>query len=174
MDNIIISKQEQRIVDAAIKLGNWFLSLPEVGDKEAGIIKAVQASLTMLPAVEDGVLSLYGFSIEKGNSTHGLVRGWDVSLENSSETPGLLEIFSSYILIPEPIEQQAIAEKESHEVYMHWNAGEQGQNVAVDAATKWIEEVSKPLQYFDNGDILRLEMVHKNNYAELQLQHPIC
>ena len=174
MTNIIISKQDKPTIDAAIKLGDWFLSLPEVGDNEAKIIKAVQSSLAKLPDVDDEILSLYGFSIEKGDSTSGLVRGWDVSLENSTETPGLLEVFSSYILIPEPVEQEAIIEKESHEIYLHWNAGEQHQNKDAKSVTRWIEETSKPLQYFASGDVLRLEMVHNDGYAEIEIAYPIC
>ena len=171
MANINILKQDKTVINAAIKLGDWLLSLPEVAGSDADSIKAIQQTLKKLPKINDGTLSMYGVSIERGDENQGLVRGWDVSVEyfaNDHERQGGLELFSSYISIPESTDNIFVVEKEKNEVYFHWPIGDAGPMISPQQQKQWIDDVSQPLQFFQAGDRLRLEVVHQEHYAEIE------
>ena len=171
MANINISKQDKTVINAAIKLGDWLLSLPEVEGSAADSIKAIQQALKKLPKINDGTLSMYGVSIERGDENQGLVRGWDMSLEyfaNDNDRQGGLELFSSYISIPESTDELILAEKDENEMYFHWPVGDAGPLISQQQQKQWIDDVSQPLQFFRAGDRLRLEVVHQDYYAEIE------
>lgn len=170
MANINIAKQDKAVINAAIKLGDWILSLPEVENKDADSIKAIQQALKKLPKISDGTLSMYGVSIERGDEDKGLVRGWDISLEyfaNDKDKQGGLELFSSYIPIPESTEKNVLMEKAKNEVYFQWPVGDVGPLIPLPQSKQWCEEVKNPMQFFQIGDRLRLEIVHQSYYAEI-------
>ncbi len=170
MANINIAKQDKAVINAAIKLGDWILSLPEVKNKDAESIKAIQQVLKKLPKINNGTLAMYGVSIERGDENQGLVRGWDMSLEYFAEDKdkqGGLELFSSYISIPESTEENVLAEKAENEVYFQWPVGSDGVLVTVQQSKQWCDEVNNPMQFFQTGDRLRLEIVHQDYYAEI-------
>ena len=170
MANIIISKQDETLINAAIKLGDWLLSLPEVSELNGKKIRAIQQALKKLPKINDGTLSMYGFSIERGDENEGLVRGWDVSLEyftNDYERQGGLELFSSYIVIPESTDKIILADKNKNEVYFQWSIGNESTLIGSQQCKQWLDDLALPLQYFQAGDRLRLEIVHQDHYAEI-------
>jgi len=171
MANISISKQDKAVIKAAVKLGDWLLSLPEVQDKDAETIKAIQQALEKLPKINDGTLSMFGLSIERGDEEQGLVRGWDVSLEyfaNDPERQGGLELFSSYIVIPETNDATVLEEKANSEVYFHWPVAGGSPLMTEQQVKQWCDDVAEPLRYWQAGDRLRLEIVHQDHYAEIE------
>jgi hypothetical protein len=127
MANILVDTSHKPLIKAASRLGDWLLSLDALSVEDKQAVKAVQKALEKLPKLNDGTLAMYGFSLEQGNETAGLVRGWDVSLEyfaNDPERQGGLELFSSYIPIPETTDADVLAIKKQNEVYFHWPVGD--------------------------------------------------
>ena len=170
MANIIISKQDETLINAAINLGDWLLSLPEVSELNGNKIKAIQQALKKLPKINDATFSMYGFSIERGDEREGLVRGWDVSLEYFSDDhdrQGGLELFSSYISVPESTDKAVLENKANSEVYFHWPVDNVGSQMSQERQQLWINDISKPMRYWQAGDRLRLEIVHQDHYAEI-------
>lgn len=170
MAKIIISKQDNTLINATIKIGDWLLSLPEVGDLNGRKIKAIQQELKKLPIIHNATFSMYGFSIERGDEHEGLVRGWDVSLEyfaDDHERQGGLELFSSYISIPESTDEAVLAKKANNEVYFHWPVADAGSIISTEQRQLWIDDVSNPMQFWQPGDRLRIEIVHQDHYAEI-------
>lgn len=171
MTHILLDKNHQPLINAAIQLGDWLLTLDNVMDADKSAIKAVQTALKKLPEIEGGTLAMYGFSIERGDQNSGLVRGWDVSLEyfaKDAEQQGGLEIFSSYIPVPESADSAVLVEKASREVYFHWPIGETCSVISAESAQQWIDEISQPLEHVEAGDRLRIEIVHGEHYAEIE------
>lgn len=170
MANINLTKQHKPLIQAAIKLGDWLLSLPEIKGEDAEVIKSIQQALAKLPKLNDGTLAMYGFSIERGDDLAGLVRGWDVSLEyfaSDLERQGGLELFSSYIPIPETTDKSVLALKKQNEVYFNWPVGDTCSLIPPQQQQQWIAEVSNPATYLQQGDRLRIEAVFANDYVEV-------
>jgi hypothetical protein len=170
MAQIQIEKHHKPLIQAAVKLGDWLLSLPNVSDSDAKVIKSVQQALVKLPKVKDGSLAMFGVSIEHGDETSGLVRGWDVSLEyfaNDAERQGGLEVFSSYIPIPETDEETVLALKEQSEVYFHFPVGDIAGFIDPKHQKQWIEETINPRQFIQEGDRLRVEVLFNEQYVEI-------
>jgi len=171
MAHIQLSEAHQPILKAAIALGNWLLTLDGLSQQDKTAIENVQSALLTLPVLKEDTLAMYGFSIERGDSEQGLVRGWDISLEyfaGDPEQQGGLEIFSSYIPIPETTNKQLVAQKKRNEVYFHWSMGDVCSFVPEKQATQWINDVTDPLQYAQPGDLLRIEVVYQQHYVELE------
>jgi|SRR5690554_1673843 len=171
MTHILLDKNHQPLIAAAIQLGDWLLTLGNLTDADKDAIKAVQTALKKLPEIHDRTMAMYGFSIERGDQNSGLVRGWDLSLEyfaNDAERQGGLEVFSSYIPIPETTDTAVLAEKKNREIYFHWPLGDICSFIKAEQAQQWIDEVSRPLQYIEAGDRLRIEIVHQQYYAEIE------
>lgn len=170
MTHIQLNDIHQPLLQAAIHLGEWLLMLEGLAEQDKSAIKNVQSALLKLPAIEDDTLAMYGFSIEQGDLQQGLVRGWDISLEYfpaETERQGGLEIFSSYLPLPETTNKQLLAEKKQHEVYFHWPIGDICSFISTAQATQWINAISDPLQYAQSGDRLRIEVVYQQQYVEL-------
>jgi hypothetical protein len=171
MANINLTNDHKPLVKAAVSLGDWLCSLPEVKQSDIELIKTIQTSLSRLPKISDGTLAMFGFSIERGNEQAGLVRGWDVSIEyfaNDPQQQGGLEIFSSYIPLPETTDKSVLANKKQAEVYFHWPVGDTCSLITADQKQQWIEEVTKPEQFLQAGDRLRVELVFGQQYAEIE------
>ncbi|MEX0615446.1 MAG: hypothetical protein WD177_06005 [Methylophaga sp.] len=171
MAHIQLSEAHQPILKAAIALGNWLLTLDGLSQQDKAAIENVQSALLTLPELKEDTLAMYGFSIERGDSVQGLVRGWDISLEYFTADPeqqGGLEIFSSYIPIPETTDTQLLAQKKRNEVYFHWSIGDVCSYVPEKQAAQWINDVTDPLQYAQPGDRLRIEVVYQQHYVELE------
>lgn len=169
MSHILLDKTHPPIIQAAIQLGDWLLSLENLTEQDKTAIKAVQQALQKLPEVEEDILAMYGFSFERGDAENGLVRGWDISLEYNAGAPeqqGGLEIFSSYIPLPHTNDPDVLAEKQQREVYFHWPIGDICSFIKAEQAQQWIEDVSQPLQFIEAGDRLRIEIVYQQFYAE--------
>tara|TARA_R110002073_G_scaffold65591_4_gene163849 strand:- start:6743 stop:7279 length:537 start_codon:yes stop_codon:yes gene_type:complete len=169
MPHILLDKTHPPIIQAAINLGDWLLSLENLSEQDKTAIKAVQDALQKLPEIDDDILAMYGFSFERGDADDGLVRGWDISLEynaNDPEQQGGLEIFSSYIPLPDTTDPVVLAEKKQREVYFHWPVGDICSFIKAEQAQQWIDDVSQPLQFIEAGDRLRIEIVYQNFYAE--------
>lgn len=169
MSHILLDKAHPPIIQAAIQLGDWLLSLENLTEQDKTAIKAVQQALQRLPEVEEDILAMYGFSFERGDAENGLVRGWDISLEYNAGDPeqqGGLEIFSSYIPLPDTNDPDVLAEKQQREVYFHWPIGDICSFIKAEQAQQWIEDVSQPLQFIEAGDRLRIEIVYQQFYAE--------
>ena len=173
MANINLTNEHKPILTAALALGDWLCSLPEAKDTDIALIKMIQRSLAKLPKLNDGTLAMYGFSIERGTDEVGLVRGWDVSLEYFASDPdqqGGLEIFSSYIPLPETTDENVLAAKKQAEVYFNWPIGDTCSLILPDQQKRWIDEVTKPEQFLQEGDRLRVELVFGQQYAEIDCQ----
>lgn len=173
MANIKLDKTHKPLIKAALSFGDWLLSQDALTDSDREAVKLIQQSLNKLPKVNDGTLAMYGFSIEQGDEQNGLVRGWDISLEYFADDPeqqGGLEIFSSFIPIPEVNDPEALAEKKCHEVYFHWPIGDICNLISPDKAKQWIEEITKPEQLASTGQRLRIEIVFNDYYGEIELE----
>lgn len=172
MANIQLDKSHKILLKAAVSLGDWLVKQDALSDADKAAVKSIQQSLNKLPKVNDGTLAMYGFSLEQGDETAGLVRGWDVSLEyfaNDAERQGGLELFSSYIPIPESTEPTVLALKKQNEVYFHWPIGDICNLVKPEQAQQWIEAVAKPELLRQNGQRLRIEIVFGDYYGEVEL-----
>ncbi len=175
MAHIQLSDSHKPILNAAIALGNWLLTFDGLSQQNKAAIQGVQSALRTLPTLKEDILAMYGFSIERGDSEQGLVRGWDISLEYFTADPeqqGGLEIFSSYIPIPETSDKQLLVQKKRNEVYFHWSIGDVCSYVPEKQAEQWINDVTDPLQYAESGDRLRIEVVYQQHYVELEF--PLC
>lgn len=171
MPHILLDKTHPLIIQAAINLGDWLLTLEDLSVQDKTAIKAVQDALKKLPEIEEDILAMYGFSFERGDADNGLVRGWDISLEYNANDPdqqGGLEIFSSYIPLPDTNDPEVLADKKQHEVYFHWPIGDICSFIKAEQAQQWIDDISQPLQFIEAGDRLRIEIVHQQFYAEYE------
>lgn len=169
MPHILLDKNHLPVIQAAIHLGDWMITLENLTEADKTAIKAVQEALKKLPQIDDDILAMYGFSIERGDTEQGLVRGWDISLEHVSGDPDQqagLEIFSSYIPIPETSNEAVLAEKQKKEVYFHWPIGDVCSYIKPEQAQRWMDDINQPLQFIEAGDRLRIEIVYQQFYAE--------
>lgn len=172
MANILLDKSHKPLLKAASQLGNWLLSLDALSEDDKQAVRAVQKAVDKLPKLNDGTLAMYGFSLEQGDETNGLVRGWDVSLEyfaNDAERQGGLELFSSYIPIPETTDAAVLALKKQHEVYFHWPVGDICNLVKAEQARQWMDAVADPERLRQAGQRLRIEIVFGDYYGEVEL-----
>jgi hypothetical protein len=169
MANIHLTPSHKPLIKSALQLGDWLLKLDKLSEQDKQAITAVQAALSKLPKVKDGTLAMYGFSVEKGDDKNGLVRGWDISLEyfaNDTERQGGLELFSSFIPIPESTDKAVLVQKTLNENYFHWPIGDVCAFIKPEDQKQWIGDVNQPLQYLDNQAQLRVEIVFGDYYAE--------
>lgn len=172
MAHIQIDKSHKALIKTAISLGDWLLSVEQLSDSDREAVRDVQKALKKLPKINDRTLAMYGFSIEQGIESAGLVRGWDVSLEYFADDPeqqGGLELFSSYIPIPETTDPDVLAQKKHHEAYFHWPIGDVCNLIKPEQAQKWIDEVSRPAHIAEEADRLRIEIVYGDVYAEVDV-----
>jgi hypothetical protein len=172
MAHIQIDKSHKALIKTAISLGDWLLSVEQLSESDREAVRDVQKALKKLPKINDGTLAMYGFSIEQGSESAGLVRGWDVSLEYFADDPeqqGGLELFSSYIPIPETTDPDVLAKKKHHEAYFHWPIGDVCNLIKPEQAQKWIDEVSRPEHIAEEADRLRIEIVYGDVYAEVDV-----
>lgn len=176
MANILLDKSHKKLIKSAIDLGDWLLSLEGLSNEDEQAIKAVQKSLNKLPKINDGTLAMYGFSLEQDDDTAGLVRGWDISLEYFADDPeqqGGLEMFSSYIPIPETTDPDVLAEKKNNELYFHWPIGDICNLIPSDQASQWLEQVSNPVAMAKTAERLRIEIVLGEYYSEIEYDRPL-
>lgn len=172
MANILLDKAHKKLIQSATELAKWLLSLDALSADDKKALLAIQDVLSKLPKINDGTLAMFGFSVERGDEQQGLVRGWDVSVEYFAHDPeqqGGLEIFSSYLPIPESTDKDVLAIKKQHEVYFHWPIGDICNLVKESQAEQWIEEISQPEMLMSEGDRLRVEIVYKDFYSEIEL-----
>ncbi len=170
MAQINLTDEHTSLVSAAIGLGDWLCELPEMTKTDIALIKSIQRALSHLPTIKDDTLAMYGFSIERGDAEQGLVRGWDVSLEyfaNDAEQQGGLEIFSSYIPMPETDNKVVLEQKKNSEVYFNWPIGETCSFISAQHQKQWIDDISEPLQHAKPSDRLRVELVFADQYSEI-------
>lgn len=171
MANILLDKTHKPLIKAATGIGDWILSFEQLSAADKQAVISIQQALAKLPKLNDGTLAMYGFSLERGDESEGLVRGWDVSLEYFADDPeqqGGLELFSSYITIPETNDPEVLAQKKQNEAYFHWPVGDVCNLVQAEQARKWIDEVADPLKHKGDTDTLRVEIVYADYYAELE------
>lgn len=169
---INIDNAHKPLIQQAIKLGDWLLSLDGLSKADQQAINSIQQALKSLPKIKDGTLAMYGFSLEQGDEMQGLVRGWDVSLEyfaNDPEQQGGLELFSSYIPIPETTDQAILAEKKQSEVYFYWPVGGVCNFIQPEQAKRWINEVAQPLNNLQAAERVRVEIVYQDYYSEIEI-----
>ncbi len=174
MANILFDKSHKKLIQSATELANWLLSVDALSTDEKKALTAIQNVLNKLPKINDGTLAMFGFSVERGDENQGLVRGWDVSVEyfaNDPEQQGGLEIFSSYLPIPESTDKDVLAIKKQHEVYFHWPIGDVCNLVKQEQAEQWITEVNDPEALLSAGDRLRIEVVYNDFYSEIELPY---
>lgn len=171
MANILLDKSHKALIKSAIDLGDWLLSLEGLTKEDEQAIYSVQNTLNKLPKIHDGTLAMYGFSLEQGDESNGLVRGWDVSLEYFADDPerqGGLEMFSSYIPLPETNEPSVLAQKKAHELYFHWPMGDICNLIPPEQAKRWNAAISNPAALAIAGDHLRVEIVFGDYYSEIE------
>lgn len=171
MANILLEKTHKKLIQSAIALGDWLLSLDGLGNADREAIRSVQTALNKLPKINDGTLAMYGFSLEQGDEHHGLIRGWDVSLEYFSKDPerqGGLEMFSSYIPIPESDDPAVLLEKAQSEVYFHWPVADSSNLITPDQSTLWLSQIAEPERLSQGKERLRVEVLFGEYYAEIE------
>lgn len=172
MANILLDKTHKALIQSGIGLGSWLLQFAALSEDDKKAVIAIQDTLKKLPKINDGTLAMLGVSIENGDEQQGLVRGWDISVEFFADDPeqqGGLEIFSSYLPIPETTDKEILAIKKQHEVYFHWPIGDVCNLVKQEQAEKWITEVKQPQALLTSGSRLRAEVVYKDFYSEIEL-----
>lgn len=172
MANILLDKTHKQLIQSAIGLGNWLLNFDVLSADDKQAVIAIQDVLKKLPKINDGTLAMLGVSIETGDEEQGLVRGWDVSVEYFADDPeqqGGLELFSSYLPIPETTDKDILAIKKQHEVYFHWPIGDVCNLVKQEQAEQWMKEVNQPQALLMTGSRLRAELVYKDFYSEIEL-----
>ena len=104
-----IFPEDEKVIEAAIKLGDWIVCQPETTNKEKAIIQEVQAALRKLPEVTLDLSADYEFlatSIELENwdgkepIPKGEERSWSVSYGQVQDTNGeicaIVEIFNMF------------------------------------------------------------------------------
>ncbi|EGW23211.1 hypothetical protein [Methylobacter tundripaludum] len=58
----VIFPEDEKVIEAAIKLGDWIACQPETTNEEKAIVQEVQAALRKLPEVTFGLSADYEFS----------------------------------------------------------------------------------------------------------------
>lgn len=172
MANIQLDKSHKLLLKAAYSLGDWIHRQDELADADREAVRSIQKALDKLPKLNDGTLAMYGVSLEQGDEANGLVRGWDVSLEyfaSDAERQGGLELFSSYIPIPETTDPDVLALKKQKEVYFHWPVGDICNLVKQEQAKQWIDALADPESLRQPGQRLRIEIVFGDYYGEVEL-----
>jgi hypothetical protein len=170
MKQILLESQHEDIVNAAIEFGAWLMAECTLDEQAISTIQSIQKTLRELPSIADGTLAMYGLSIEKGTSDEGLIRGWDVAVEYFADDPQQqagLECFSSYLPMPEPTSDHALALKAKEEVYFNWPVASPCNAFSADDVARWCRELANPLQFYEEGDRLRVELVYGSQYVEL-------
>jgi hypothetical protein len=129
-----LNEREQRLVGAALSLGDWLVAHRETSRKQRKIIEKVQQALRGLPAVPSGIAAEYGFHFRTLDGQKLLYRAWRVSLSSAG-----LEIYSVY----SPDTPIDIKDKMSHELNFWIRPGETSGHDGHYLAN-WIHEVSDP------------------------------
>jgi hypothetical protein len=129
-------EREQRLVAAAVALGEWLMTYRETSRKQRKIIDKMLQALRALPTVPKGIAAEYGFHFRTLDGPNLLYRAWRVSLSAAG-----LEIYSVYT----PDKPIDIKDKMSHELNF-WirpneTSGHDGHYLA-----QWIEEAKDPAQ----------------------------
>ena len=135
-------EREQRLVAAAVALGDWLVAHRETSRKQRKIIEKMQQALRGLPTVPSGVAAEYGFHFRALEGSTILYRAWRVSL-----SPAGLEIYSVYT----PDKPIDIKEKMSHELNFWIKPGETSGHDGHYLA-QWIEEARDPAK-LRNGSL---------------------
>lgn len=108
---------EQPLLDAAIRLGNWFIANADLSAAQSESVIRVVEAIRRLPAVSEDVSGSFGFqftdnSIEDWDGTSDVPIGehgcWDVSYYPTADTPDnlargqiWLEIFNNRTTLPQ-------------------------------------------------------------------------
>lgn len=152
-----IRPEDERLIEAAIGLGDWIVAQPGITVAQRAAVEALQDALRGLPSVPPPMVAEYGFHVRTEPAPgKGLYRAWRVSL-----SPSGLEIYSVYSP-DEPIEFE---EKVSHELNFWLRpsrpCGHDGYYFK-----EWIEEVSDPIRFREPdalfGIVAELERIERN------------
>ncbi len=129
-----MNAREQRLVAAAVALGDWLVAHRETSRKQRKIIEKIQQALRGLPAVSTDVAAEYGFHFRSLEGSQILYRAWRVSLSAAG-----LEIYSVYT----PDKPIDIRDKMSHELNFWIKPGETSGHDG-HFLDEWIEEAKDP------------------------------
>lgn len=115
--------EDQRLIEAAIALGEWLAASPAITTEQLHCLRTVQAVLRRLPEDTRALLDArYGFRIAPPALTTGVARSWTVSLSRHAPgEPGILEIFNAHFTLPagDPLKHAP------HESCFYLEAGEE-------------------------------------------------
>ncbi|KEQ17156.1 hypothetical protein [Endozoicomonas numazuensis] len=170
-----ILPEEQPLIEAAIKLGDWLGKQKSVTKQQKQIIKDLQYALSNLPDSAPGVSGSYGFSVcDKAVSTWngempvptGKFQEWCVyysSGNNNDESIReycVLEIFSIYSPYPEQHFDDLAGVSKELGLYRATTESKGGicsedHEVILD----WIESVSDPEQFLVEGVDFKIEIL---------------
>lgn len=104
-----IFPEDEKVIEAAIKLGDWIVFQPETTNEEKAIVQEVQAALRKLPEVTLGLSADYEFSatsieVENWDGKEPVPKGeerlWSVSYSQGQdanrEVCAIVEIFNIF------------------------------------------------------------------------------
>lgn len=139
------------LVDAAIRFGDWLLTLNPT-TVERAVIRAMQGALGRLPSETPNLDAAYAFEIREGAVGDGprLFRSWNVAYYPL----GTIEIFSIYTPFPRPTD---IFEEVDREMSLYWEANTP-QSPTPEYWARWIREVEELPAYDLNGVQWKLDI----------------
>ena len=131
----VLRPEDQRLVEAALRLGDWILA-QKPSRKERKAVEKLQAALRDLNAAPTNLIAEFGIEARYGiDEDNGLYRSWRVGL-----SPAGLEIFSVY----SPDRKIEFEEKIAHELDFWLRPGVGPSDHDGFYVAEWLEEVRYP------------------------------
>jgi hypothetical protein len=132
----VLQEHHVRLIDAAIRLGDTLMRLPEATQRNKDDISRFQEVLRRLPASRPGAVGEYSFFVGKLDIGFvGVNREWFVFLGRG----GVIEIGAIYTTVPH-------GDCVQDSIHEDWFMFEPGQTHSSDDASvrRWAEEVADP------------------------------
>jgi len=138
-----IRPDDERLLRAAIALGDWILARDGTTRRQKDAVKRLQDALRELPGTPPPIIAEYGFHVryETALDGRGLYRAWRVAL-----SPSGIEIYSVY----SPDEGIDFEDKVARELNF-WQRPHRPASSDGTYFDEWIEEVSDPDRFMEGS-----------------------
>lgn len=146
----LIHKEEQALIEAAIRLGDWVSAQEGITNEQIEGVKQLQEALRRLPEVTDGLCAEYGFSatdvsVEEWDGLEpvpeGTERCWNVMYSQARELDGsivsVLEIFSIFHPFPLRYYEEFAGDEMELTVYKRSFQKNSDSDIQADQLTDW-------------------------------------
>jgi len=164
-----IRTEDWPLIRAAVQLGHWLTSLPEISEAQRDAIRRLQAVLVLLPEATTGVSGDYSFDVETEVLLPGQLQGafaprtsqtWFVSYHDARKNDGeiVLEIGNIFNPYPNPDADWRESLIAGHEWECHFclRAGESA-NQSVHLHQQWIDQVASLEQFLSANYVTSVE-----------------